>query len=103
LALGDVAPHIIVQSLHPRVGEFSFATPKRLLQQYPPAAAVRRSGSFVTWRHILRTQMLFLPIFLTVYRYRAEHSSETLKSATATKKLLSKQGHQPSANRKLSH
>jgi hypothetical protein len=37
LALGDVVPHIIIQSLHLRVREFESHLAKRLLQQYPPA------------------------------------------------------------------
>jgi hypothetical protein len=34
LALGDVVPHITIQSLHLRVGEFESHLAKRLLQQY---------------------------------------------------------------------
>jgi len=33
LALGDVVPHIIIQSLHLRGGEFESHLAKRLLQQ----------------------------------------------------------------------
>ena len=36
LALGDVVPHIIIQSLHLRGGEFESHLAKRLLQQYLP-------------------------------------------------------------------
>jgi hypothetical protein len=38
-ALGDVVPHIIIQSLHLRVGEFESHLAKRVLQQNPPKAA----------------------------------------------------------------
>jgi hypothetical protein len=34
VALGDVVPHITIQSLHLRVGEFESHVAKRLLQQY---------------------------------------------------------------------
>jgi hypothetical protein len=34
MALDDVVPHIIIQSLRLRVGEFDFHLAKRLLQQY---------------------------------------------------------------------
>jgi hypothetical protein len=36
LALGDVAPHIVVQSPRPRLGEFETHAAKRLLQHYLP-------------------------------------------------------------------
>jgi hypothetical protein len=41
LALGDVVPHIIIQSLHLRVREFESHLAKRLLQQYVPTTEVR--------------------------------------------------------------
>ena len=34
LALGDVVPRVIIQSLHVRVGEFKSHLAKRFLQQY---------------------------------------------------------------------
>jgi len=40
LALGDVVPHIIIQSLHLRGGEFESHLAKRLLQQYLPIGDV---------------------------------------------------------------
>jgi hypothetical protein len=40
LALGDVVPHIIIQLLHLRVGEFESHLAKRLLQQYRRKADV---------------------------------------------------------------
>jgi hypothetical protein len=40
-ALGDVVPHIIIQSLHLRVGEFEPHLAKRLLQQYLPISDIR--------------------------------------------------------------
>ena len=46
LALGDVVPRVIIQSLHVRAGEFESHLPKRLLQQYLPEgdmAALTRS------------------------------------------------------------
>jgi hypothetical protein len=42
LALGDVVPHIIIQSLRVRVGEFESRLAKRLLQQYPPEAVIQQ-------------------------------------------------------------
>jgi hypothetical protein len=36
LALGDVVPHVIIQSLRPGVREFEAHLAKRLLQQYLP-------------------------------------------------------------------
>jgi len=40
LTLGYVAPHIIIQPLRLRVGEFEFHLAKRLLQQYLPTTEV---------------------------------------------------------------
>ena len=42
-ALGDVVPHIIIQSLHLRVGEFESHLAKRLSQQYLPQADIEGS------------------------------------------------------------
>jgi hypothetical protein len=42
LALGDVVPHITIQSLHLRVGEFESHLAKRLLQQYRHETDQRR-------------------------------------------------------------
>jgi hypothetical protein len=42
LALCDVVPQILIQSLHLRVGEIEPYLAKRLLQQYLPAADVIR-------------------------------------------------------------
>ncbi len=44
LALDDVVPHIIVQSLRLRVGEFESHLAKRLLQQYRRKAVVSQAN-----------------------------------------------------------
>jgi hypothetical protein len=38
-----MVPHVAARKTHRRSLEFSFNTPKRLLQQYPPTAAVPSS------------------------------------------------------------
>ena len=38
LARCDVAPHVVIQSSHLRLGEFESHAAKRLLQQYRPEA-----------------------------------------------------------------
>src|SRR4030095_15483449 len=38
-----MVPHVVARKAHQRLQEFSFATPKRLLQQYPAESGSRRS------------------------------------------------------------
>jgi hypothetical protein len=41
----DVVPHVAARKTHQRLLEFLFATPKRLLQQYPPVSGHRQAVS----------------------------------------------------------
>jgi hypothetical protein len=40
----DMVPHVATHKTHQRLQEFSFATPKRLLQQYLPQAEILGGG-----------------------------------------------------------
>jgi len=73
-----MVPHVVARKAHQRLQEFSFATPKRLLQQYPPINGHRQpraagrisanTGSAQIWRGAGTDQGTTLPLLLMVPR-----------------------------------
>jgi hypothetical protein len=81
--LGGVVPHIIIQSPHPRVGEFESRLAKILLQQYLPQADIHLDAVFLRQCSLIRCHVPSARIE-AIPPFKRVSSSPRLPLGTAT-------------------